>query len=245
MPKPKASSKLKTSRSTAARRQSATTGSQKPAITRTAKPAGRAKKSTGPTAGSSANASTSAAISAKSAAKNASDPNLDEVLKIIDLMGSTDLVELELETPELKISLKRAGSEPVIQMIQAPQQMMAGPQVLSPQPITVSPRPAGGTAGSAKPAPAAPPVPEAPKVEYHKIVSPMAGTFYRAPSPSAPPYVKEGDLVKAGQPVCIIEAMKLMNEIKADKGGKIIKVPVDNAQPVEKGAALFLIDPNG
>jgi acetyl-CoA carboxylase biotin carboxyl carrier protein len=88
---------------------------------------------------------------------------------------------------------------------------------------------------------------EAPKIPVenanrHKILSPMAGTFYRAPSPTSPPYVEEGQKVTAGQPVCIVEAMKLMNEIKADKTGKIVKILVENAKPVEKGSELFIIE---
>lgn len=228
MPKSKASSKLKTSRSTAAKAQFKPTPS-KPAKTTTLRPSAKTLART-----------KASGVSQKAAAH---EPKLEEVLKIIDLMGSTDLVELELETPELKISLKRAGAEPVIHMIQAPQTMMSAPGMM-PSTQVAAPAPVRTPAGVTKPAQVAASAAEAPKVEYHKIVSPMAGTFYRAPSPSAPPYVKEGDVVKAGQPVCIIEAMKLMNEIKADKAGKIVKVPCDNAQPVEKGTALFLIDPN-
>ncbi len=78
---------------------------------------------------------------------------------------------------------------------------------------------------------------------YHEIKSPMVGTFYRAPSPDAEPFVKEGDRVKVGQVLCIIEAMKLMNEIEADKSGTIVKILIENAQPVEYNQTLFLIDP--
>lgn len=77
---------------------------------------------------------------------------------------------------------------------------------------------------------------------YHKIVSPMVGTFYRSPSPGAEPFVKEGDMVKKGQVVCIIEAMKVMNEIESDVTGRIIKVLVDNGKPVEYNQPLFLVD---
>jgi acetyl-CoA carboxylase biotin carboxyl carrier protein len=101
--------------------------------------------------------------------------------------------------------------------------------------------PASGTVAAPKAAPPAP-VP-APEAAFHKILSPMAGTFYRAPSPTSPPYVNEGETVVAGKPVCIVEAMKLMNEIKADRAGKVVKVLIENAQPVDKGTPLFLIDP--
>ncbi|MEO0198483.1 MAG: acetyl-CoA carboxylase biotin carboxyl carrier protein [candidate division WOR-3 bacterium] len=78
--------------------------------------------------------------------------------------------------------------------------------------------------------------------DYHKIVSPMVGTFYRSPSPGAEPFVKEGDLVKKGQVVCIIEAMKVMNEIESDVTGRIVKVLVENGKPVEYNQPLFLVD---
>lgn len=226
MPKTKASSTPRTSRTAASNKQTSKH------IKQPARPA-----------------STSQSSGKKTVKASIEEPKLDEVLQIIKLMGSTDLAELELETPDLKISLKRGGSDPVIQMIHAPQGMMtAAPmmqQMVSGAPIP-APRNSSTGGGSGKSATITAPVPpEPPKIEYHKIASPMAGTFYRAPSPSAPPYVKEGDVVKAGQPICIIEAMKLMNEIKADKGGTIIKIPFENAQPVEKGTVLFLIDPNG
>ena len=82
------------------------------------------------------------------------------------------------------------------------------------------------------------------KAKYHEIKSPMVGTFYRAPAPDAEPYVKEGSKVKAGQVLCIIEAMKLMNEIEADMSGTIIKILVDNAQPIEYNQTLFYLVPD-
>lgn len=84
------------------------------------------------------------------------------------------------------------------------------------------------------------------KVEkkYHEIKSPIVGTFYRAPSPDAEPYVKVGDVVHVGQVLCIVEAMKLMNEIESDVNGKIVQILVENAQPVEYGQTLFLIEPS-
>lgn len=89
-------------------------------------------------------------------------------------------------------------------------------------------------------APAAPP-----ESGLQKIRSPMAGTFYRSSSPSSPPYANEGDRVTPASTVCIIEAMKVMNEIKAECSGKIVKICADNAQPVESGAVLFEVDPAG
>jgi acetyl-CoA carboxylase biotin carboxyl carrier protein len=79
---------------------------------------------------------------------------------------------------------------------------------------------------------------------YVEIKAPMVGTFYRSPSPDAAPFAKEGDVISKGQVLCIIEAMKLMNELEADVGGRIVKILVDNAQPVEYNQPLFLIDPS-
>jgi len=91
--------------------------------------------------------------------------------------------------------------------------------------------------------PSSPPPAPAPTPHLLAIEAPMVGTFYRAPSPDAPPYVNEGDPVKEGQVLCIIEAMKLMNEIEAKMSGRVVKILADNGQPVEYGQPLFLIDP--
>ena len=109
----------------------------------------------------------------------------------------------------------------------------------------------------AAPAPVAPPADPPPAVapaeaaekraensNYVEVKAPMVGTFYRAPAPDADPYVKEGDVVSQGQVLCIIEAMKLMNEIEAEVNGRIVKILVDNAQPIEYNQSLFLIDPS-
>jgi acetyl-CoA carboxylase biotin carboxyl carrier protein len=80
------------------------------------------------------------------------------------------------------------------------------------------------------------------ETSFHQIVSPMAGTFYRSPSPTSDPYCKDGAEIAEGQTVCIVEAMKMMNEIKADKSGKIVKILVENGKPVEKGTVLLHVD---
>jgi acetyl-CoA carboxylase biotin carboxyl carrier protein len=104
----------------------------------------------------------------------------------------------------------------------------------------------GGTRGAADPAAPVPqPVTERGESTAHLVAveAPMVGTFYRAPKPDAPPFVAEGDVVKEGQVLCIVEAMKLMNEIEAKAPGRIVKVMVENGQPVEFGQSLFLMDP--
>ena len=94
------------------------------------------------------------------------------------------------------------------------------------------------------PAPAPVPAPPPPS-NLVEIKSPMVGTFYRAPSPEAPPFVEPGKVIKVGDVLCIVEAMKLMNEIEAEQSGKIVKILVENAQPIEFGQPLFLLDPTG
>lgn len=160
------------------------------------------------------------------------DEKINEVIGLIRLMSETGLAELEVETSDLKVTLKKHAT---VQQIMT--QSFAGP---SPMPIPSGSQQAGPT----KPA-GADEKKEASDSQYHKICSPMAGTFYISPSPNSPPYVKDGDKVSAGQPVCIVEAMKLMNEIKADKAGKIVKVLRNNAEPVDKGTVLFYVDLKG
>ncbi|MFZ5951866.1 MAG: acetyl-CoA carboxylase biotin carboxyl carrier protein [Candidatus Rifleibacteriota bacterium] len=151
---------------------------------------------------------------------------IDKVIEIIQFMGDNHLAELELETTELKMKLKKHSSVTV--------------QTVQPVPISIPgvPAPILKTETASKPAA---PVAAPAENNFHKINSPMAGTFYRAPSPTSAPFVNEGDQVNAGQTVCIVEAMKMMNEIKADKSGKIVKILFENGKPVEKGSVLFHI----
>lgn len=121
--------------------------------------------------------------------------------------------------------------------------------------LSTNPQPAAPAAPVAAPVGAAPnAAPDAPKAEestaasessnYIEIKAPMVGTFYRSPSPESDVYVKEGDIISKGQVLCIIEAMKLMNEIEAEVSGRIVKILIDNAQPIEYNQPLFLIDPS-
>ncbi|MBN2453065.1 MAG: acetyl-CoA carboxylase biotin carboxyl carrier protein [Candidatus Omnitrophica bacterium] len=146
---------------------------------------------------------------------------IKEIKDMINLMNENSLTELEIEKEGVRIKLRKGaggGVEKAIEFVPAPQ--VPAQQVKSAE-----------AAG---------------KEEARKTVdikSPMVGTFYRAPSPEAPPYVNMGDTISPGQVICIIEAMKLMNEIKADVKGKIVDIQVDNAEPVEFGQALFVIEP--
>ena len=150
--------------------------------------------------------------------------DLRKLKTLIDLVSESGVAELEITEGEDRVRIvNRNGAAPV--------------QV--PQPVTVAqPMPVPVPAPEAAPAPA----PAAPQQTGTPLTSPMVGTFYRAPSPGADPFVKVGDTVKKGQVVCIIEAMKLLNEVEADMDGTVKEVCVENGQPVEFGQSLFIIE---
>ena len=148
--------------------------------------------------------------------------DLRKLKTLIDLVSESGVAELEITEGEDRVRIvNRNGAAPV--------------QVH--QPVTVAqPMPVPVPAPEAAPAPA----PAAPQQTGTPLTSPMVGTFYRAPSPGADPFVKVGDTVKKGQVVCIIEAMKLLNEVEADMDGTVKEVCVENGQPVEFGQSLFI-----
>ena len=149
--------------------------------------------------------------------------NVKELKELIALMNEHQLVEMELEKEGMKVRLRKAGSEVSAEAVMVERAMARGAAPIVPAPV---------------------PVPEAaPKISGLEIKSPMVGTFYRAPAPEAPPFVEVGQEIKVGQVLCIIEAMKLMNEIKAEVKGRIVKIPVENAQPIEFGHVLFIVEP--
>lgn len=158
--------------------------------------------------------------------------NKKEIEELIKFVAKAGVSEVSLEQKDFKITIKNAH------LVATP---VAAPVVIAP-PIAASPVSA--------PAPLREDTPkkEAPKVadesKLHIIKSPMIGTFYRASSPDKPNFVNVGDEIKAGKTLCIIEAMKLFNEIESDISGKIVKVLVDNASPVEYDQPLFLVDPS-
>jgi len=156
--------------------------------------------------------------------------DLAEIRKLIQLVKRTGIGELEVSEGGRTVRIA-ANTH--------------GPAPAAPVPAAPAP-PAPAAAAPAASAPAAnTPVPAAPEQRYVKVVSPMVGTFYRAPAPDADSYVEVGDSVAVGQTVCIIEAMKLMNEIEAEVRGRVAQISVENGQPVEYGQTLFLIDPQG
>lgn len=153
--------------------------------------------------------------------------DLRKLKKLIDLVEDSGIAELEVTEGEEKVRIVKGGSA-----------------VLSPTSVPVSVPPSQAASAPAAPAPAAAPASatETPtSLEGHIVKSPMVGTFYRAGSPGAKPFVEVGDTVKVGQTICVIEAMKLMNEIEADKDGVIKAIMVENGQPVEYGEPLMII----
>ena len=137
--------------------------------------------------------------------------------EIVELAVAHDLAELEVEAGGMRVRVVRRHAEAAARPSAA-----AAPTALTQPAQAVAAEAAAGTI---------------------TVEAPMVGTFYRSPSPEAPPFVSEGDTIKEGQTLCVIEAMKLMNEIDAKLGGRIVKVLVDNAQPVQFGQPLFLLEP--
>ncbi|CAN5811617.1 hypothetical protein BH20VER1_BH20VER1_17580 [soil metagenome] len=159
---------------------------------------------------------------------------LKDIKAIIDLMKKNDLSSFEMEKDGFKLKLEKGASEqPGAFMPQAI------PLPMSPPPMPGGAAPAAPAAGSA--APAAAEAPAAPKEKLRDIVSPMVGTFYRASSPESPVFAELGKTVTAESVVCIIEAMKVMNEIKAEIDGEIAEIVAENGKPVQFGQVLFRV----
>jgi acetyl-CoA carboxylase biotin carboxyl carrier protein len=151
--------------------------------------------------------------------------NLKELKELIELMNDNALTELEVERDGMTIKLKKSSETGNVH-----------PVAYSIPSIPAAARPAVDVAAAALAA-----TPAASNLK--DVKSPMVGTFYRAPSPEAAPFVEIGQAVEVGQVVCIVEAMKLMNEIKSDVRGKVVEICVDNTEPVEFGQVLFRVDP--
>jgi acetyl-CoA carboxylase biotin carboxyl carrier protein len=156
--------------------------------------------------------------------------NQKELKELIDFLIEKDISEFELERGDVKVRIKRGFNT------HAPAIAAVGPAPIA-VPLAVPTAPPAAPASS--PAAAAPA--PAPEEGLHIVKSPIVGTFYESPAPGSPPFVKPGDTIRAGQVICVVEAMKLMNEIEADVGGEIVKRLVANGQPVEYGQELFAI----
>jgi acetyl-CoA carboxylase biotin carboxyl carrier protein len=163
--------------------------------------------------------------------------DLKDLKQLVEFLKEHQVAEFDLDRGDLKIRLKFAGAPSPV----APE----GAHVLAIAPVIAAHAPAAQPSAPPAPQPpvdAAPPAPE-PDAGLHIVKSPIVGTFYGSPSPGAPPFVGVGDHVEKSQVICIIEAMKLMNEIESDSTGEIVKCFVTNGQPIEFGQPLFAIRP--
>ena len=160
--------------------------------------------------------------------------DLRKLKKLIDLVQESGIAELEITEGEERVRIASGGAVSVTPRAAAP--FAAGAPAATPAGAPVPAAPAAAPALAGAPAVAAPP-----QAEGHVVKSPMVGTFYRSPAPDAKPFVEVGGTVKEGETICVIEAMKLMNEIEADFSGTIKAILVENGQPVEYGQALFVI----
>jgi acetyl-CoA carboxylase biotin carboxyl carrier protein len=170
--------------------------------------------------------------------------NPKELKELIEFLVDKDISEFELERGDLKVRLKR-GQQPAPPPAVAPV-VVAAPAPTISQPVVhvpAAPPPAAIPQSSPAPAPsapsAAPAAEEDSEAGLHIVRSPIVGTYYESPSPGAPAFVKVGDSVSVGQVLCIVEAMKLMNEIESDASGEVVKIFASNSQPVEYGQKLF------
>lgn len=157
--------------------------------------------------------------------------NQKELKELIEFLIEKDIAEFELERGDVKVKIKRASEAPPVVVPQA--SYVAVPQAA---PMMVP----AAVAGVPRETAAAPPAPM-PEENLHIVRSPIVGTFYEAPSPGAPPFIKVGDMLEVGQVLCIVEAMKLMNEIECDAAGELVKKLVTNGQPIEYGQELFVL----
>jgi acetyl-CoA carboxylase biotin carboxyl carrier protein len=156
---------------------------------------------------------------------------LEELRELVDFLKANGIAEFDMERADLKVRIKFAGAAPSAADLALARQMLAG---------------GGGGGGIPSPhAPAAAPAEAAaePEEKLHEVKSPIVGTFYESPSPGSAAFVKPGDQVEVGQVLCIVEAMKLMNEIESDVAGEVVKRIAASGQPVEYGQALFAIRP--
>jgi len=158
--------------------------------------------------------------------------NQKEIKELIELLVEKDIAEFEIERGDVKLHIKRGGLQVAASAVQAVPVVPLAAPISGPSTTAVG-------AEAPKPASVAPPPAADDDANLHIVKSPIVGTFYEAASPGAPPFVAVGDSVKEGQVLCIIEAMKLMNEIEADASGEIVKQFVNNGSPVEYGMPLF------
>jgi acetyl-CoA carboxylase biotin carboxyl carrier protein len=159
--------------------------------------------------------------------------NQKELKELIEFLIEKDIAEFELERGDVKVRIKRGAESSALAVdgryFAVHAAPPSSPEVAS-VPVSAAP-------------PASQPAPPVEEENLHSVRSPIVGTFYESPSPGSPPFVKPGDMVEEGQVLCIVEAMKLMNEIESDVAGEIVKKLMANGQPIEYGQELFVIRP--
>ena len=153
--------------------------------------------------------------------------DFDQIQALVSLVGREPIDEFQLESQGVKLHIRKWVSAPAT-VVPAPAPSAALPPAAQPTALALAASPETPAEAIEDPG-------------IHHITSPIVGTFYRAPNVSAPPFVQPGDFVKPGQTLCIVEAMKLMNEIECDVAGEVVTVPAENGQPVEYGERLFAI----
>ena len=160
-------------------------------------------------------------------------PEIQQIEQLFQFMTDHNLEEFEYSRGDLRIRLRKPSSGLVVSAARA----ASAPEIIVSNP--------GNSAGAASPSAAPSPPPEARATEdLHLVKSPIVGTYYGSPSPGAEPFVKVGAFVETGQTLCIVEAMKLMNEIESDESGEVVRIFVEHGQPVEYGQPLFGIRPS-
>lgn len=155
-----------------------------------------------------------------------------EIQELIDFISNSGLAEVKIKTDEFKLSIKKNSDAPVVSY----KEVDPAPAALSNRPATAAPSAESASSATSS---------SDETFTYLEVKSPMIGTFYRTPNPESESFVNVGDNITVGQTVCIIEAMKLFNEIESEVSGKVVKVLVENSSPVEYDQPLFLIDPAG
>jgi acetyl-CoA carboxylase biotin carboxyl carrier protein len=182
----------------------------------------------------------------KNATRNVPEPgrvwSIADIQELLDLLATKEITEFEMEQQGVKIRVRRGNSDPVTAPSANGYVIVPGSAPLAPAPLPAAP-PASSTVAASAPTPAAGEPPAESTEGLFIMKSPIVGTFYSSPSPNAPPFVNVGDAVQVGQVICIIEAMKLMNELEAEVAGKIVRTYVESGQPVEYGQSLFAIEP--
>ncbi len=161
---------------------------------------------------------------------------LQEIQQLIDLLIEREIAEFEMEKDGMRIRIMRQASGGMTAVQNAPQDSNSGSLSRPAEPAATIQPPQAPAAQE--------PAPETPAENLHVLKSPMVGTFFAAAAPDAPPFVNVGDAVVVGQVLCIVEAMKLMNEIESEFTGEIVRIHVENGQPVEYGQPLYTIKPS-